>query len=428
MSRRQIILLGVIGVVVITGLLVLFGVIPGLRDTGEQQRVLLEIWGVFDGQRDFEGAFAGYARLRPNVEIRYRQFSPETYETDLINALAAGRGPDIFMFHNTWLPKHIAKILPTSPTQLKFTDFQALFPRVIEQDFAPDGNIYGLPLYLDTLALIYNKDIFDNKALALPPKTWAEAINYSNKIKDIAKNGAIKRAGAAIGGSDKSINRASDLLAGIMLQTGVEMTNRDFSRATFGEQAGVGALNFYTQFANPKNSNYTWNDNMHYSLDAFAEGGVGMIFNYAYNLKTLREKNPFLRIGVSEMPQPSPDSRVDYPNYQGLAVAAASPTPEYAWDFIIYMTTQPEGIRGYLDSTKHPPALRALIDPLTTSTDERGVFARQALTARSWPQTDNNAVDAAFSDMIEDVNAGRSDTRRAIDLAENKLTTLMQRR
>lgn len=427
MTRRQIIIFGILAVIAITAALVIFGVIPGLRPSEERQRVLLEVWGTFDDQRAFENAFAGYSKLRPNVEVRYRQFSPNTYETDLVNALAAGRGPDIFMFHNTWLPKHIAKIAPAPLTQLPFADFQALYPRVIEQDFAPDGNIYALPLYLDTLALIYNKDIFDNKALAVPPKTWTETQQYIFKIKEINRAGIIKRAGAAIGGSEKSINRASDLLSAIMLQSGVEMTNRDFSRATFARE-GAPALTFYTQFANPKNPNYTWNDNLHYSLDALAEGSVGMIFNYAYNLKTLREKNPFLRVGVAEMPQPSLSSRVDYPNYQGLSVAAASPTPDYAWDLVIYMTTRPEGIGGYLDYTRHPPALRSLINALTASTDERGVFARQALTARSWPQIDNNVVDRAFSGMIEDVNAGRADARRATELAENELTTLMQRR
>jgi multiple sugar transport system substrate-binding protein len=427
MSRRQILIFGGLVAVAVIAILILTGVIPGLRPTSERQGVALEVWGVFDDIRAFEAAFAAYSQLRPNVELRYRQFSPETYETDLLNALAAGRGPDIFMFHNTWLPKHGAKIVPAPADRLPLAEFQSLFPRVIEQDFAPDGRIYALPLYLDTLALLYNKDIFDNKGLALPPKTWAETIQYSNKIKTLGKNGVISRAGMAIGGSAKSINRASDLLAASMLQSGVEMVNRDFSRATFARE-GERALAFYTQFANPKNSNYTWNDSLHYSLDAFAEGSVGMIFNYAYNLKTIREKNPFLRVGVAEMPQPSSNSRVDYPNYQGLAVASAGPTPEYAWDFVLFMTTRPEGIRGYLDSTKHPPALRALIDPLTNSPDERGVFARQALTARSWPQIDNIVVDRAFSEMIESVNTGRADTRRAAELAENELTTLMGRR
>lgn len=427
MTRTQIFIIGLGAVLVTVMILILTGVIPGLRSERQLPPVRLSVWGIFDSPSVFADMFAAYRSARPNVELTYRELSPDSYEQELVDALAAGRGPDIFMFGNSWLPKHFTKLASPSPEQFSVAKIQELFPRVVEQDFAPDGTVYALPLYIDTLAILYNKDIFDIKGVALPARDWTEFQNQIGKIRETDRQGNIKLAAAAIGGSLKSVNRAPDLLGGLMLQTGTEMTDQNFTRAIFSTQEGQDALRFYTQFTDPKNKNYTWNDNLHYSLDAFSEGSVGMIFNYQYNLKTLREKNPFLRIGVAELPQIKPDSRVDYPNYYGLAVSRQSRAPQYAWDFVVFATTNQNVSRQYLSAAKHPPALRSLINEKLND-PELGVFARQALSARSWAQVDPVVVDRIFSGMIEDVVYGRLGLTPAIQQAEAEVTDLMRRR
>lgn len=427
MTRVQLIIIGA-GVILITVLvLVLTGVLPGLRQGNNLTPVKLEVWGVFDDSSAFNGIFSAYQKIRPNVTISYRKFSPDSYEQELVNALAAGTGPNVFMINNTWLPKHIGKLSPAPAGALAVTTVQNLFPRVVEQDFAPNGSVYALPLYIDTLALIYNKDIFDKKGLAIPPADWTALQSALLKIRETDRKGNLTLAGAGIGGSGASVNRASDLLAELMLQTGTRMVDDNFTQANFANDAGRDALRFYTQFADPKNKYYTWNDNFHYSLDAFAEGLVGMIFNYEYNLRTLRDKNPFLRIGVAPLPQINPQARVDYPNYWGLAVSRQSQAADYAWDFIIYATTHPEAISGYLSATHHPPALRTMINEKLND-PTLGVFANQALSARSWPQIDNVAVDKIFSDMIGDIIAGRLDLGEAITRGEAAVTELVRKR
>jgi len=55
-----------------------------------------------------------------------------------------------------------------------------------------------------------------------------------------------------------------------------------------------------------------------------------------------------------------------------------------------------------------------------------GVFAAQALTARSWPQIDNVEVKKSFDDMIESVTTGKLSAEKALREAEDKLTALMR--
>lgn len=424
MTRKQIIIVSIGATIVLLVVLVFSGLIPGLKSTNAPQKVALEFWGV-EPASAFAGAIAAYKTVRPNTTIHYRELSPATYESEILNGLASGRGPDIFMFRHNWLPKYIDKIVPSS---FPLTEFQKLYPRVVEQDFAPNGIVGAFPLYIDTLALIYNKEIFDRKGIALPPTSWADVQDAIVKIREVDKRGTIALAGIALGRGAPSVHNASDLLGFFMLQNGTEMVSADFSRATFDSNVGLAALNFYLQFADPNEKLYTWNSDLGSSLDAFAGGAVAMIIDYRETLRALQSKNAFLRIGVTAMPQPATFSqRVDYADYYGLAVTSQSRLPGYAGDFIKFMTTNADTIASYLAATGHPPALRTLISAAAND-PELGLFAKQALTARSWPQGDDRVVENSFSDMIENIATGRQSKQRAVAQAADAITQTMRRR
>lgn len=388
----------------------------------------LQVWGVFDEEAPFQEFLN-----KGGAVTAYQKFDAATYESELINALAAGQGPDIFMFHGSWLPKHLDKIIPLSASALPLEKFRGLFPRVVEQDFAPDGVIYALPLYLDTLALFYNKDIFEQEGIALPPKNWTEfqnAVRQTRKIE--AATNKIIRAGAAIGGSNKSINRGSDILSNLMLQTGTKMTNDDFSGAIFAADesgvAGLKALNFYIQFSNPASPYYTWNESFLNSLDAFSQSSAAMMLNYAYQIPLLKERNPFLNFGVAPLPQSTQSAKdVNFANYWGLAVSGKSANPGAAWGAILSLTTNPAVNRQYAEAFIKPPALLELIQE-NISNPQFGVFSRQALNARSWPQIDNVKVEEIFSGMIENILSGRLSAEDALTSAQDRVTELMRRR
>lgn len=430
LSRSQLIItLGVaLVVLLVVALFVFFG-----RGALNPAREKLVVWGVFDEIGAFrDGIDAFGAQVRKNTQVIYERKNEQTYEQDLIQALAAGNGPDIFMFHSTWLPKHFDKIVPLSETALPLATLRALFPQVVEQDFAPDGVIFALPLYIDTLALYWNKDYFDRKSIAFPPRDWEEFQTLVPRLREQDASGGIVKATAAIGGSSKSVNRATDMVSLLMLQTGVKMTDDNFGRATFaapvsdGQTPGRNALEFYTRFANPASSVYTWNDSQHYSIDNFAEGNTAMMFNYSYQTGIVRAKNPFLKFDIAPMPQPRGVSQpVNFANYWGFAVSKKSAKTDLAWQFVKFLTTDTASMRAYMQKSKHPPALRALVGEVQTDPN-LGVFAQQALTARSWPQIDNTLVERSFSDMIEAVISGRLSAQNALKEAEDAISSQMQ--
>jgi len=284
---------------------------------------------------------------------------------------------------------------------------------------------------VDTLALYYNRDLFNTAGITSPPKTWDEFNDDVKNLTVLDSRGNITRSGAAIGTAD-NINRSTDILTLLMLQSGVKMTNDSHTTATFsqsvnGEDVGQRALQYYTDFANPsKKSVYTWNDQQHYSIDAFVEGSTAMMFNYSHQIATVRSKSARFNFGIAPAPQiAGTPVAVNFANYWAPTVSKQSKNPITAWKFLVYLSSA-AGDASYVNASDRPSARRDLLEQQKSDPD-LGAFAQQALSARSWYQIDNSAIETIFAGMINDVNFGRASVRDALDAAESKVNVLKAR-
>lgn len=408
-----------------------------LRGVGSttSQPATLQFWGVFDNRTVFDRVIQDFRAQNPSIDVKYSMFTYEQYEQALVNGLAAGGGPDILMIHNTWLPKHGDKLasmpseIPDKKTPFTIQDFKNEFVDVAHQDMIFGNQVYALPLYIDTLALFYNKDLFNSAGITRPPRTWEEVNGSVQLLTKFDSQGNISQSGIALG-TARNINRSTDILAGMMIQSGVEMTSDDNSSATFGSQIGgqyLGeiALQYYTDFANPRKQIYSWNNTQHYSIDAFVEGNLAMMIGYSHQIPVIRAKAPRLNFSIAPMPQASVTDIRNLSNYWGVGVSRTSANTTAAWKFVHYLASR-DGASTYLNNSGRPSARRDLID-LQRSDPDLGIFAVQALTARSWFQADNVIIEGIFADMIDDVNFGRATIRDAIDRAASRVTVLMQR-
>lgn len=425
-----------IGIVLI-GFLILSGF--GCKDNSEQQEaeqaepIEIVIWSLWDEQEVFNPILSQYTQLYPNVRFDYKKFTFEEYEDMVVNALAAGRGPDIWLLHNTWLPKHIDKLAPMTEGNMSAFEYSDTFVDVAFNDFVVDNQIYGIPLSVDTLALYYNKDLFNSAAITSPPATWQDFKEDVQALTDIDEFGDIKQAGAAIG-TARNVNRAVDILYLLMIQNGTEMTDENSTRALFDQSAtdatgeeyvpGLDALIFYTDFANPKKTIYTWNPTQDYNTDAFIEEEVAMMFNYSYQNEVIRGKAPRMNYGIAPAPQIKGSSkRYDYANYWGFAVANNSANKEVAWDVLTFLGKQ-ENVATYCETTQNPASRRDVLNEQLQNPDLK-VFAEQALTAQSWYQTDPSQIETIFADMIESVALGEVEPEQALSDTTDRVNVLM---
>jgi len=427
MTKKQIfIIIG--GAIAIIAVLIM----SGLKNEPPKTPASLEVWGVYDELDVLKPFIDAYQQQNKHIKIEYRKFSFEDYEKELINAFAADKGPDIWFIHNTWLPKHKDKIKEMPIDLMDLNVFRQSFVDVIEKDFVDSEKIYALPLFVDTLALIYNKDFLNSAGISSPPETWEDLVDDLDKLTKKDQWGNILKAGTAIG-TAKNIHRSTDILSLLMLQNGTQMVGSDKQNVTFDEsitlkgesyRPGYDALRFYTEFANTSKRVYTWNRQMHYSIDAFIEGKTAMIFDYAYELSDIKNRAPYLNFGVAPMPQiKGREFDINYANYWALTVSNKSKATRQAWEFIKYLTSK-ENAEIYLERTKRPVARKDLVD-LQMSDPILGVFAKQSLTARTWYQIDSDAIETIFADAIESVVLGEANLNSAIETAIRQINLLM---
>jgi len=422
LTKQQKILFGFLAVVIIFILLVILGVIPGLKKgssiNGSPTEVELEFWGI-DKESAFRPLIDSYQSANSGVTINYVQVDPDDYEEKLIDALASRRGPDVLMIKHNWLPKHFEKLYPIPTANLSVKELKEAFVDVVTDDMVYQQKIWGLPLWIDTLALYYNKDIFNSAGIAVPPTTWQEFQNVSRSLTEKNVNGEIQRAGAAIGTSS-NIDNSADVLSLLMLQAGSSITNNSGS-AVFADTLGKQAVSFYTSFANPASLYYCWNNSLPESITAFAQGKVAMLLGYNSDKALIEAKNSYLNYGVTAMPQSvkSPDVVKNYADYWALTVSANSQNPTSAWNFIFYLVNSQQA-KQYLASTGKAPAIRVLVGEMQK--DEKiGVFAKQALSAKTWLQNNPENNSAVLKTMIESIVKGYLTLDNAINQAANQI-------
>lgn len=419
--------------------------------------ITITYWRVFDGPDAFQDIITKYKALHPFVTIEYRKLRYEEYETELLNALAEDRGPDIFSIQNTWLNKYQSKLSPMPDqitmaypvvqgtlkkevvNQLKTTNSPTIkeikdnFVDVVSHDvILSDGKVYGLPLSVDTLAMYYNKDLFNNAGISQPPAYWNK--EFLQDIKKLTKQDPKKgliQSGVALG-TAANINRFSDIISVLMIQNGAVMMSEagqvlfntipDFGKET-GYNPGLEALRFYTDFSNPTKESYAWNDDQPNSLQMFINGNLAIMFSYSYDLATIKAQAPKLNFSVAKLPQieGNPPTNINFANYWVEVVSKKSTHQNEAWDFVEFITKE-EQAKSYLEKTKRPTALRSLVET-QKSDNEIGVFADQVLTAKSWYKGKNvQAAETALKEMIDAVvkNTGEK-IQDIIDMAASKI-------
>jgi len=379
---------------------------------GNGGRIELVWWKPFEDTENVQELINDFQTTYKNISVTFVKKDIVDYEKDLIDALASGTGPDIFSIHNDWLPKHSGKILPMPESMGNVRAYNEAFVDVASADFIKDNRIYAVPLAVDLLGLYYNKEILGSAGISQPPKTWDELVKAVESITRVNRPGTFTRSGIAMGTSN-NVNRAVDIVTLMMLQSGTTFYSDDYSRALFDQSeinpstnraffpAGM-ALEYYTQFANPAKTSYTWNTKSDFSVDAFTQGKVGMMINYSYMMPVIKDKAPNLNWGLAPVPQTSLDAnKINFANYWGESVARNSKNAEAAWQFLAFISSKPQ-LEKYYSKHKQVSSRKDILSSQIGDT-EIGALAENALTAKSVYKKDVEVFERVFTDLIDSV-------------------------
>jgi len=427
----------------------------------------LVIWNLYDPQSAFKGQMQGFASKHPKVKMEYRTFQNETeYERLLINEIAEGSGPDVFALPQDWMPRHRKLLIPAPPELIvpeKFREnfFDVTADVLIADDEDGKEQVWGLPLFVDTLAVYYNKSLLRDGLLSTskPGVTWADIKEQVFKLSE--KDNSVERfktSGIALGRAD-NIGQFGNILLMILVQHHIDLWNKDESKSAFARGQGSllggdgrefypgrATLDLFTQFALPSYKHYSWSKTMtslypqQKEIGVFARGKLAMMFGFASTREKIEAARSAIarngrntiangEIGVAAAPQfVEPDEkngRDSLADFYFFGVNKHSKNPLISWKFVDYLAST-DSAQEYFDKTGKPTARFDLIEDQVTD-KKAGVFARQTPFAKVLRVYNREAFFEILAVNVQEILASKATVKTAANRIEKQLTCLLKR-
>lgn len=388
-------------------------------------------WGLWEDENIVSSIISEYETVNPKVKIKYVRQSKEDYRERLTNALAKGTGPDVFRFHNTWVPMFKSELDKVPADIFTVSNFSNQFYPVAVSDLTLGANLVGIPLEYDGLSLYVNEEIFE-KAGKEAPTTWNELRQLARELTITDETGAVTQAGVALGRTE-NVDHWPEILGLMMLQNGVDLTHPTGKLAE-------DALDFYTIFSI---SDGVWDATLPSSTVAFAAGKLAMYFGPSWRAFEIRLQNPNLRfktIPVPQLPKTSAnETDVTYASYWVEGVWTRSKNKTQAWEFLKYLSTKESLEKLYNQASKTrmfgEPYPKQEMEILLKDHPIIGTTVGGAKTAQTWflqsrtwdgPTGINSQINKYFEDAVNLVNTGKEAKVALEPVAQGVIQVLSQ--
>lgn len=422
----QIIILVVFIAAAVLGVLVFSGAIPlgGKSSTVAQGTVVL--WGTVKAQT-ITSLLEDFNRANPTFIVKYEEKSVDTFDNDLLEALAAGVGPDMFFISDDLAYKYSNKIFTIPYTSFPVATFKNNFVGAGEV-FLTSKGVLAFPLTVDPMMMYYNRSMLDANGIVYPPVYWDEFANLVPLLTKKDEKGLITKSTVALG-QFSNVTHAKDILATFFMQVGNSIiTEKNGSFISVLNQSGTydlgSVLKFYTDFADPLKDVYSWNRSFSNSGDAFSAEELAFYFGYASELQSLVNKNPNQNFLVAPMPQVrNSNFKLTSGHVMGIAISSSSKNFNTAFiaaslmssgDFASKLAT----LLGIV------PARRNLLSTIPPDAYSPTFYA-SAFFAKSWLDPSPQNTNDIFQGMVEKVLSGSMSVTEAVNDASAKLGLLL---
>lgn len=428
------IVLGVFVVGAIIGVLMFGGVIKigSSAPTSTNITGSAILWGTFSAQA-MTPFIADFRLVNTNIHVTYVEKDPATFSNDLVEAIASGNPPDLIILPDNLINHFKDKVTHISFTSIPADTYTNTYISASNIFTAPDGTI-ALPWAADPIIMYYNRDMLQSAGIANPPKNWQEFTD-SIKLLTVKQNDLTITQSAAALGTYANIAHAKDILALLFLQTGNPFMEYDYTRfiAHFGGGGTPGesnvanqVLSFYSAFADPVKSVYSWNAGQPLDRDMFSRSSLAYYFGSASELPGIRAKNPNLNFGISLPPQSVTGTTLTTGRMYGFAIpkTAKNQLVSYTAATLLSNVAAETSLSGNSAVTLSLiPVRRDVLASKQISDQYLNFLYKTALVQKSWFDPDPVASDEILGSMMKNINSSLLDVGGALGKAESQLET-----
>jgi len=325
-----------------------------------------------------------FERLNPGIKIKVQQIPWTAAQEKLVTAFASDNTPDACQLGNTWIPQFAAldAIVPLD-------DYVQTSDRINQEKYFPgiwetnviDNYTFGIPWYMDTRLMFYRKDVFERAGYKNPPKTWAELLDLSKKIKSFYP----KEEKYAIYLPTNEF--ASFIMFG--MQAGSSILKDDDTRGNFSGKEFTKAFKFLTDF-HKQNLAPIGISQVTNVYQAFVEEYFSIYISGPWNIPEFKK---WMTGNLSDkwMTAPMPGYENDYPGVSlaggsSLVMFKDSKYKKEVWKFFEYLSEKSTQIEFYKLLNNLPAIKEAWEDPIFKNDPYMQAFYTQFTNVRATPK------------------------------------------
>jgi multiple sugar transport system substrate-binding protein len=278
----------------------------------------------------------------PNVKVTYVP-QPDDVDVKLLAQMIAGESADVMFGCCTWFPIIAQKgqLLDLRPFVERDLDPEIIAdfdPAQYNSFFLEDGTQYALPKYKGSLALFFNKDLFDEYGVAYPPEEGWTLEEYLEAMQQLTVD-TDGDGQTDIWGSMIDVVSEDRVQMYINNHGGHIVNPEDPADCMLDEPEAMAGLQWlYDRMQVDKVMATALDVGKVGTQAAFINGQVAMVEDGSWALKNVLSNAPF-RIGIAPFPA-GPAGRVTLATTDAYGIWVGSEHPDEAWELMKFLQSE----------------------------------------------------------------------------------------
>ena len=361
----------------------------------------------------------------PGIRVDVQNIPWTAAHEKLLTAYAADGLPDVCQLGNTWIAEFatLQSLTPLQPLVDASTvvDQHDYFSGIWDTNVV-DGQLVGIPWYVDTRLLFYRKDLLRQAGYSQPPKTWAEWEQMNAALKKIMGT----RGYPVL----MPLNEFEPQLSFALQQDDALLRDGD-TRGNFRSPGFRRTLAFYDNMFEqgwaPKMSE-TQISNV---WDEFFRGFTAFYLSGPWNIREFRQRQPpGLEGEWGATPLPGPDGLgAGIAGGTSLVVFRSSQKKEAAWKLIEFLSRPAIQQRFYKIIGDLPPRRSAWQSPELQDDPLTAAFADQLERVKPTPKVlELERIAQQMRVVTEQVVRGGLPQDKAVEQLDQQVDDILAKR
>lgn len=268
---------------------------------------------------------------KTNIEVEVQAITWDSYWTLLEAGASGGDMPDVFWMHSNEAQKYMSNdILLDLTDRIAASEVLEMdkFPEDIKEMYQYDAKTYAVPKDIDTIALWYNKAMFDDAGIPYPDDTWTWDTYYDTAVKLTKADGS--QYGCAMNPSNEQ-----DGWMNIIYSMGGKVISEDKKTSGFDDPNTLKAMEYIDKLV--KNAMPPASVMSETGTDVLLSSGkIAMLTQGSWMVPGFKENEYIVNnCDVAVLPKDAAtDRRISLYNGLGWAAFAGTKNPDAAWKLI----------------------------------------------------------------------------------------------